>query len=609
MAKEQPACDEKLLAQLSAAAPEEVDVLVDLITDNGKGRAGLDAGTKEQLVMARHDPRAERYPLELLATLGGELQAFGGHSAMNLARRVLGRSAVPYAEIVDDVYRKLNGKDPASKPLERKEREIALALFGGQWRSLPVAERRDRCVNAKVLSGTFSLREALGEERDGWFAGLSTAQSAALFGAASMGLRLNPAGLLATAGLGVQSAVAEAYRITVPFVAQMGWIRLRQSAPENRPAPTEAAGSNLPQPSAALHDLVLADEAGGALMRISVFDKAPEASGRALSADQVSALNPLLSNLPGLAALAEQQRGNYVLCSLPIETLTKSSQGDSLRAWVTEGNRIKEHAHLFSPDGLQSVLLSGVAWNALSSAVGQKHLHDISEKLTAIKRQLDEVTKALEDQHKNQLTSAAKYVQSLLDHLPDDGMDTAAQISLESKLTQLEELELYFRGKIDDELKKAEELEVGKLFNADASRGALLKSLATLQTWVQSYLQSTQLRVVSYALLHKANSLARYRSEAARALSGLETLAPLSAESRKVYNAKMALSESLLSSSSAPQKEQLANSLQALGNDLERGPFDTRQLFRTLFDQAEQRILLELRDGVPTGARLLDPQA
>ncbi|MFQ2079106.1 hypothetical protein ACK33T_19845 [Aeromonas veronii] len=101
--------DRKLLAQLLAAHPQEIDVLVDVLTDHGKGRMGLEVSIKQKLVMARHNPKVDRYPLTLLQTLMEELQAFGGNSAMNLARRVLGRSAVPYEEIVDDVYRRLNG--------------------------------------------------------------------------------------------------------------------------------------------------------------------------------------------------------------------------------------------------------------------------------------------------------------------------------------------------------------------------------------------------------------------------------------------------------------------------------------------------------------------
>ncbi|MND89315.1 hypothetical protein D3C80_813670 [compost metagenome] len=583
--------DKKLLAQLLAAHPQEIDVLVDVLTDHGKGRMGLEASIKQKLVMARHNPKVDRYPLALLQTLKEELQAFGGNSAMNLARRVLGRSAVPYEEIVDDVYRKLNGNSPENKPLERKEMDIALALFGNGWFGLPVEKRLERCINIKVLSGAFSLNEALYKESGDRLATLSASNIAQL-GATYVGL-------IAKAGLNVHSTAAEAYRVTVPFVAQMGWIRLRQMAPAYKTLQHQADSSSLTQ------DLILSSEDGDKLMSIRLFDNPPSTRGRPLPADQVDSLNPLLSNIPGLAALAELTGSNYVLCSLPIETLTKSSQGDTLRAWVTEGGRIKEHAHLLGPDALQNVLISGVAWNVLSSAVGQKHLHDISEKLTAIKRQLDEVQGDLENLRKHKLMSLLDYVQGLLDHLHTDGIDACAQHHLESRLVDQGELEKYFRDKIADEQKKAKEQGTGKLFKSDTARSELLASLERMQSWMQSYLQAIQLRVVIYALLHKQNPLTRYRAQAAKALAELASIKAVPEESCQVYNAKMAMSGSL-SSANDHQKRQLTEQLQALNNDLEQGLQGTQLLFRTFFDSSEQQVLLQLKNGVPIGARLLD---
>lgn len=585
--------DRKLLAQLLAAHPQEIDVLVDVLTDHGKGRMGLEVSIKQKLVMARHNPKVDRYPLTLLQTLIEELQAFGGNSAMNLARRVLGRSAVPYEEIVDDVYRRLNGSSPENKPLERKEMDIALALFGNGWFDLPVETRLERCINIKVLSGTFSLNEALLHKESG-------DRLAALLASNSAQLGATYVGLIAKAGLNVHNIAAEAYRITVPFVAQMGWIRLRQMAPVPKTLQHQTDSSSLTQ------DLILSSEDGDKLMSIRLFDNPPSTRGRPLPADQVDSLNPLLSNIPGLAALAELTGSNYVLCSLPIETLAKSSQGDTLRAWVTEGGRIKEHAHLLGPDALQNVLISGVAWNVLSSAVGQKHLHDISEKLTAIKRQLDEVQGDLENQRKHKLMSLLDYIQGLLDHLNTDGIDACAQHHLESRLVDQGELEKYFRDKIADEQKKAKKQETGKLFNSDTARSELLASLERMQSWVQCYLQAIQLRVVIYALLHKQNPLTRYRAQAAKALAELTSIEAIPEESCQVYNAKMAMSGSL-SSANEHQRRQLAEQLQALNNDLEQGFQGTQLLFRTFFDSSEQQLLLQLKNGVPIGARLLDP--
>ena len=67
----------------------------------------------------------------------------------------------------------------------------------------------------------------------------------------------------------------------------------------------------------------------------------------------------------------------------------------------------------------------------------------------------------------------------------------------------------------------------------------------------------------------------------------------------------MAMSGSL-SSANDHQKRQLTEQLQALNNDLEQGLQGTQLLFRTFFDSSEQQVLLQLKNGVPIGARLLD---
>lgn len=52
--------------------------LVDILTDFGRGRASLDADIKKTLVMARHDPRPNRYGKQHLRMVANEFQHYGG---------------------------------------------------------------------------------------------------------------------------------------------------------------------------------------------------------------------------------------------------------------------------------------------------------------------------------------------------------------------------------------------------------------------------------------------------------------------------------------------------------------------------------------------------
>ena len=596
-------CDDELFASLLSAKPDEVDMLVDIITDFSRGRAGLDADVKKRLVQAKHSSRPAGYDQQQLELLGHELQQFGGHSAMNLTRRFLKKSAVSYAEIVNDVYQKLNGSDAASRSVADKERQIALALFGAGWRELAPEDRFERTTSTMVLAGLFNLKDALSVS-SGTAVGLSAASSAALFTVATTGFRLNPIGAVATLGFGLHSSIAEAYRVTVPFVAQMGWIRLRHEAPATRsPAPNTVAPASTPGAS----ELVVQNGQGETLLKLNVLQRPPAGVHRALPTDQISALSPLLANVPGLAALGEMSRGNYVVCSLPFETLTKNANNDgSVRAFVRTGGKISEQASLSLPEDLQNVLLSGAVWNAVSSAVGQKHLHDINEKLNAIKRQLDSVLRELDEARWESLAGMVDYTQDLLEHYAQDGISIYAVQTLESQHSQITALRQFFDRRMKEELDNAQAVEADKLFGADSARQALKGSLAKMEGWVNGYLQATQLQVVNSALRYMAEPQQRHRSAAAKILDSLAQLEAIAAQSRSVYSSQMELTSSRVFRLDASLSQNFTTQLDSVAGTLAQGPFDTRQLHQSLFDQGERQVLLRYQDGQIAEAQLLE---
>ncbi|WP_369987091.1 hypothetical protein [Pseudomonas xanthosomatis] len=598
-------CDDELFANLLSATAEEVDVLVDIITDFSRGRAGLDADVKKQLVQAKHNSRPAGYSEQQLDLLGYELQQFGGHSAMNLARRLLKKSAVPYAEIVNDVYQKLNGSHAASLSVADKERQVALALFGAQWRELPASERFERATSTKVLTGLFNFEEAL-PKIAGAAIGLSPSRSAALFAmVATTGARFNPVGAALTAGVGLHTSAAEAYRVTVPFVAQMGWVRLRREAPApSQPMPS--ASTPVAAEATKDSDLVVQDDQGGTVLRLSVLQRPPAGAHRPLPTDRISALNPLLANVPGLAALGEMANSNYVVCSLPFETLTKNANGDgSVRAFVRTAGKISEQASLSLPEDLQNVLLSGAVWNAVSSAVGQKHLHDINEKLTAIKQQLDTVLHELDEARWEKLAGMFEYTQSVLEHYPEDGITAVARQALESQHNEITSLTKFFERKMGEELQQAQDVQADKLFGTDSARKALQDSLAKMEGWASGYLQTAQLQVVSCALRYLGEPLQRYRSEAAKALDSLGQLEGIASQSRSIYNSQMELTSSRVFSLDAALSQRFTAQLDGLADALAQGPQDTLQLQQALFDQGERQVLLRYENGQISEAQLL----
>lgn len=613
MTKREIQCDQSLYERLSNIPAPDIDGLVDILTDFGRGRTSLDADIKKTLVMARHNPRPHRYDERHLRVIANELQHYGGHSVANLVRNMRDKPPLSYELIVNNVHAKLNGKSTEAKSVQVKECEIALALYGPPSEALTLEARIELSTSMKVLSGFFRIEESSYIKefllKGGLFAGvvpLFTSPSS-LMSLGKLGLRMNPMTLLAGSAAFVgEKLSAEAYRITVPFVAEMGWIELQAVSRSKRAdtdppkdEPVIATAAKMPVQASKEADIVLTDEQGGTLMSFTRFDENPlPTAGAKVPKQVISTLNPLLQGLPSVVSLAEQQRGNYVLCTIPFESLVNATNGPegARRAFVVGAKGVQEQAHLLAPETLENVLKSGVAWNALSVAVGQKHLQDINEKLSAIQEQLDQLGDSLKDLRREKLEGMMEYVQDLLDHHQEEGTPDLALTQLEGYLAELTSLESFFKKEMAREIQKVENLQTGKLLGGSTIRGQIEDSVASMHRWLQGYFQTAQLHIITLWLLNKnAPSSARYRAAAEKVLSRLNELDDTVLDSRNVYAAQMTMASSV----AALTQEQITAfdaSLRSLSQNKKTGCIDTTAWHQRLFQQEEALILLRVED-------------
>ena len=157
-----------------------------------------------------------------------------------------------------------------------------------------------------------------------------------------------------------------------------------------------------------------------------------------------------------------------------------------------------------------------------------------------------------------------------------------------------------------EELDNAQAVEADKLFGADSARQALKGSLAKMEGWVNGYLQATQLQVVNSALRYMAEPQQRHRSAAAKILDSLAQLEAIAAQSRSVYSSQMELTSSRVFRLDASLSQNFTTQLDSVAGTLAQGPFDTRQLHQSLFDQGERQVLLRYQDGQIAEAQLLE---
>ncbi len=231
--------DGDLADVLMGASADDVRLLVDVITDSGKGRISLSSSVCNQLVAARNDEVNEF----VRALVAEELARFGGNSLMNLLRR---GSGVPYKEMLSDVaghvgVPKLGTASCAEmemaiiakvveQSLSRMTEEDKATFFesvGGSYRpgmgpgalaaliaSLSASGVTSYSLAAMVASATMSSLVGRGIV----FAGGSTLGR-------GLAVLTGPVGWAITGIWTAFDLASPAYRVTVPCVIQIGYMR------------------------------------------------------------------------------------------------------------------------------------------------------------------------------------------------------------------------------------------------------------------------------------------------------------------------------------------------------------------------------------------------
>lgn len=230
--------DEDLSELLSTAQTEDLDVLVDILTDNGKGRLFLSNESLEKLRSAKHSPD---YPEEVLALIAHLIQWYGGNTLANLYRKGKG---VPYREVLEDVAEHLKIKMPKETPVSELERAVITVIFQKAWDRMSPEERVQafEFVGQGVPPGAGPLTAAAIQLllRAGSLSiyrlamGVANAMTLQVIGRGlpfvlpGLSVLLGPVGFSITAIWTVADLSAPAYRVTVPCVVQLAYMRQKK---------------------------------------------------------------------------------------------------------------------------------------------------------------------------------------------------------------------------------------------------------------------------------------------------------------------------------------------------------------------------------------------
>lgn len=351
----------ELVNFLSKLDKKHVNELIDILTDFGKGRVALNSNVKEVLLVEKQISISPTYSKEFIELIITEFQLFSGNSLVNQVRKNL----VSYDEILNDVYQYVVDKEQQGniKSIRDKEEAILYKLLGSEWQQNNFSQRFKKSTEFSLLTKT-----SLQANKTGFFA---------------IGL-ISKLNLLSLTFSSVFSFSTEAYRIMIPFIVQIGWLKIVYGFYSN---------NNL------------------AIKKESYVETKKEFTK--IEEENVSRLNQLITHIPNLLIKNEMSKNNLAILNVPLEELKPAKDGNGLRAIIMGKDGIKENARIFAPEKLQNLVNTGVLMNLASTLVAQKHLADINKKLNDIKQDIEKTNNFLSSERKAKIISAYKEVNSL----------------------------------------------------------------------------------------------------------------------------------------------------------------------------------------------------
>lgn len=409
--------DETLVALLLNADKNDIDLLIDYITPDGKFNFSQSDRVKKAL---RDGKNSEAVDEETLRLLIRELQHFGGNTVMNLFRR----NGVSYSEIVDDVASHLKIKVAKNAPVKEKESLIIDAVFASSWNKMSDDDRRqllrDMGINTSISLDKLSRMELPLLQRAAMVASglaqIATGKALPLIAGLGIGRVLGvltgPVGLALTGLYTAYDISNPAFRITLPCVVQIAWIRLKNSRHHRL---SESVSSTAMSTANYGNRWVFENEKSQRVLTVSSIAlneiTHPDTLVRH-DITEISRLGPLLQTLPSLATAAHVASHHYMEVIID-GALAKVKDGSGYRGFSLGEKGIKAHAVLLNPDKLNQLVNASILLNVASAILAQKHLADISNKLTQIIETIREISAFQNNARKSEIVGAIQYLQQI----------------------------------------------------------------------------------------------------------------------------------------------------------------------------------------------------
>lgn len=377
-----------LHALLEICSSQDLKPLVTAILKNPSNSLNIN------VLYKRYRPDHRKYP----DIIGDEIRLAAGGSAKNLFRRGERHS---YAEIVVDVCKKLGVPCQPGKILANEANLLDLFLRR-RWDSAGAEERKRLAEEARQTA-------------------LSKISDSAAFAKAGAKFVMNRLALGSAVKGALETAVLDtALEVTVPCVLHIAYLRRRilEESQEAAGAMTAGKAALTKDSVSALQSaaLALVGEDGEPVLSLARIPEPAEGGAWheiSPSDNGISRLNPLLQAVPSLAAAIEFAQANYMIVVTNGDEFLKAKDGTMKAVTIGADNRFSGIANLFESDGLAAMLDVSAVMNVASFVLAQKHLADISRKLSEIKSGIDGIRKFQKDERRSVVTGSIRYFEQV----------------------------------------------------------------------------------------------------------------------------------------------------------------------------------------------------
>lgn len=112
--------------------------------------------------------------------------------------------------------------------------------------------------------------------------------------------------------------------------------------------------------------------------------------------------------------------------------LVRASDGDGFRAMAMGSKGVKEHARLYETKDLTNLVSAAAVWQLASVVVAQKHMADISQKLSELKDDVSHISEFLDSGRRSIIRGTYQYLQQAYEALAQGELSQAIRGELES---------------------------------------------------------------------------------------------------------------------------------------------------------------------------------